>query len=314
MNYCRDLKKIVRGRLALDVPLSSHTTFKIGGPAKFWIEPRDIEDLKNVVKFVRRNKIHFFVIGEGSNLLVKDKGFNAIVIRLNSGFFNEIKVNNSYILAGSGVKLSKLIDFARKKSLSGCEFLSGIPGSLGGALAMNAGARVNSIFNNRYQSIGDLVKEVGVMDVKGRTKTFKENQLKFGYRSSNLAKYIILSARLKLKPRARTEIERDINDFLRYKKATQDPNWRNAGCVFKNPVAALDKESSSELISAGHLIDTCGLKKYRVGGAIVSAKHANFIINDKNAKAKDVINLIKFIQKRVKERFNISLELELKII
>jgi len=314
MNYCRDLKKIVKGRIVFNEPLLRHTTFRIGGPAKAWVEPADVEDLKNILKFIGKNKIPFFVIGQGSNLLVRDKGFNGIVLKLNSSFFNDVKLNKGYIFAGSGVKLTKLTDFTRKKSLSGCEFLSGIPGSVGGALVMNAGARLNSIFNNDYKSIGDLVKEVRVMDAGGKTKILKGNQLKFGYRSSNLSKYIVLYAKLKLKPGKRIEIERNISNFLRYKKDTQDPNWRNAGCVFKNPSIAPHDNSSSRSISAGYLIDSSGLKKYRVGGAVISGKHANFILNDNNAKAKDVINLIRFVQKKIRDKFNINLELELKIV
>ena len=184
MNYCKDLRKVVKGKIVLDEPLKGHTTFRIGGPAKVWVEPYDVEDLKNILKFVKKNKISFFVIGEGSNLLVKDEGFNGIVIKLSSDYFNKIKSNNTCIIAGGGVKLSKLIDFAKRHSLGGCEFLSGIPGSIGGALAMNAGTRINSVINNQYQSIGDLVKEVEVIDFNGNRKILKARQLKFAYRSS----------------------------------------------------------------------------------------------------------------------------------
>jgi len=176
-------------------------------------------------------------------------------------------------------------------------------------LAMNAGTRINSVINNQYQSIGDLVKEVEVIDFNGNRKILKARQLKFAYRSSNLLKYIILFAKLNLKPRARAEIENEITDYLSYRKRTQDSNWRNAGCVFKNPLSPSDK-----LLSAGYLIDACGLKKHRMGGALVSSKHANFIINDKNAKARDVTNLIKYIKKVVKDEFDVELALELKIV
>lgn len=314
MNYCKDLKKITKGKVVLDEPLSRHTTFRIGGPARVRVEPQDIEDLKNILRFIKRKKIQFFVIGEGSNLLVKDKGFNGIIIRLNSNFFSQIRVKDSSILAGGGVKLVKLLNVAKKNALGGCEFLVGIPGSVGGALVMNAGARLNSVFNDHYRSIGDLVKEVEVMDTNGKIKTLRDKKINFGYRTSNLSKFIILGAKLKLKPRNKLEIEQEMNDFLKYKKTTQDPNWRNAGCVFKNPEVTLGNKSTSKLLSAGYLIDACGLKNHRVGGAVISAKHANFIINDKNAKAKDVINLIKFVQKKIQKKFNLSLELELKII
>ncbi|MFH1655107.1 MAG: UDP-N-acetylmuramate dehydrogenase [Candidatus Omnitrophota bacterium] len=313
MNYYKDLKKLTKGKITLNEPLSRHTSFRIGGPAAVWVEPRDIDDLSQIVKFIRRNKIPFIIVGHGSNLLVRERGFKGLVIRLNSAFFKKISVHGNIISIGSGTSINNLIQAALKNRLSGCEFLSGIPGSLGGALAMNAGARRNNLFNNHYQSIGDLIMQANVMDSNGRIKKIKKSELKFGYRNSNLIKYIIISAKLRLRRRKRKKIEQEINDFLRYKRSTQELRLPSAGCVFKNPRFASNNKSQKSL-SAGYLIDATGLKNYRIGGAVISEKHANYIVNRKNAKAKDVIKLMKHVQKKVKGAFNLTLEPEIKII
>lgn len=294
--------------------MSRHTTFRIGGPAALWIEPEEVGDLKRIVKFIHKKKIPFFVIGLGSNLLVNDNGFKGIVVRLNSGFFKEVKVFGNSIFARSGASLKQIIQTAKENHLGGCEFLSGIPGSLGGAIAMNAGARCNRIFNNHYQNIGDLIQQVEVMDSSGRIKTLKKDKLKFGYRNSNLVKYIIISAKLKLRHKIIKEIEQEINNFLSYKRSTQELKLPSAGCVFKNPRIAFKNSPSVQALSAGYLIDASGLKNYRVGGAAISNKHANYIVNLKNAKASDVMKIIKFAQKKIKEKFNLSLQPEIKII
>jgi UDP-N-acetylmuramate dehydrogenase len=273
-----------------------------------------LDDLSRIIKYARRKKIPFFVIGFGSNLLVNDKGFKGMVIRLNSDFFKEIKVQGNTIFARSGAGLNKIIQIAKQNLLGGCEFLSGIPGSLGGAIMMNAGARCNRVFNNPYQSIGDLIQAVEVMDSNGRIKTFKKDKLKFGYRQSNLIKYVIISARLRLKQKKTKEIQQEIDNFLRYKSSTQELKLPSAGCVFKNPRIYSKNIFSKPVLSAGYLIEASGLKKYRIGQAAISDKHANYIVNLKNAKASDVIAIIKYVQKKIKEKFNLSLEPEIKII
>ena len=206
MNYWKDLKEIVKGKVLLNEPLSRHTTFRIGGPAAVWVEPKDTDDLRTILRVISIKKIPFFVIGNGSNLLVNDGGFKGVAISLESDSFKKIVIRNNYVLVGSALSLNRLIEYAKEVSLGGCEFLAGIPASIGGALAMNAGARCNSVFNNHYQSIGDLVKEVTVMDVSGRLKTLKKNDLYFGYRYSNLEKYIVISAKLKLRRKNKHKI------------------------------------------------------------------------------------------------------------
>ena len=287
--------KELRGKVKLNYSLRNRTTFKIGGPAKFFFEPEDLKDLKLLLSLSNKHKIPFFVLGAGSNILVNDKGINGIVIRLNSPYFKKIIFKNNYIEAGSGAMLHQVMYLATRHSLSGAEFLAGIPGTLGGALVMNAGIP--------GENIGDLVEKIMVMDYKGNIKTLNKKDIKFGYRSSNLSKYIILKARLKLIKEAKKKIKHNINRYLDYRHAAQDVSLPSAGCIFKNPKAE----------SAGRLIDLCGLKGRRMGGACVSVKHANFILNLKCAKAGDVLKLMNLIRKRVKNKFNINLETEIKI-
>jgi len=291
MNWWKSLK----GRVKLKEPLKNYTTFKIGGRARYFIEPQDFTDLKLLLNFSKRYRIPVFVIGRGSNILVNDKGMDAIVLHLNSGPFKQISLSNNFLEAGSAVLLSQVINFTRKHNLSGAEFLSGIPGTVGGALVMNAGVKGRSISN--------LVEDVAVMDYNGKIKTLSKRDINFGYRRSDLSKYIVLSVRMKLKKTNEREINDRISRYLNYRKVTQDLSHPSAGCIFKNPKG----------ISAGRLIDLCGLKGRRIGGAFVSLRHANFILNLKKASAKDVINLISFIKHEVRKKFRVDLKPEIKI-
>jgi len=291
MNWWKDL----RSKVKLNEPLKDHTTLKIGGPAKYFIEPKDIKHLKLLLNLLKGYKISFLIIGKGSNILVSDKGINAAVICLNSAAFKKVVRKNNYLHAGSAAALSQIIRIALKNSLSGVEFLTGIPGTLGGALIMNAG------IPNEY--IGDLVKDITVMDYRGNIKALAKKDIKFGYRSSNLTKYIILGARIKLIRKNRKEIKEKINRYLKRRIFTQELSWPSAGCIFKNPPGD----------SAGRLIDLCGLKKRRIKDAMVSEKHANFILNLGRAKTKDVLALMALMRKKVKNKFNITLEPEIKI-
>ena len=291
MNWWKSLK----GRVKLKEPLKNYTTFKIGGRARYFIEPQDFTDLKLLLNFSKRHRIPVFVIGRGSNILVNDKGMDAIVLHLNSSPFKQISLSNNFLEAGSAVLLSQVINFTRKHNLSGAEFLSGIPGTVGGALVMNAGVKGRSISN--------LVEDVAVMDYNGKIKTLSKRDINFGYRRSDLSKYIVLSVRMKLKKTNEREINDRISRYLNYRKVTQDLSHPSAGCIFKNPKG----------ISAGRLIDLCGLKGRRIGGAFVSLRHANFILNLKKASAKDVINLISFIKHEVRKKFRVDLKPEIKI-
>ncbi|MBI5144753.1 MAG: UDP-N-acetylmuramate dehydrogenase [Candidatus Omnitrophica bacterium] len=285
----------IKGKVKLAEPLKRHTTFKIGGRVRFFIEPRDTADLKLLLILRKRYKIPLLVIGGGSNILAGDRGMDCAVIRLSSPYFKKISFQDNRLEAGAGNFLQRLISCAQKQGLSGLEFLAGIPGTLGGALAMNAGAW--------ERNIADLVEKVTVMDYNGKVKAFTKKYLQFGYRQSNLAKYIILKARLKLDRREKKEITRQIDRYISQRKNTQELSGYSAGCIFKNP----------EGYSAGRLIDLCGLKGKRIGRAYISPRHANFILHKGKACAKDVLKLMGLAKRQVKDKFNLRLEPEIKI-
>ncbi len=317
MNWWRNLK----GKVRLAEPLKNHTTFKIGGPAKFFIEPKDHNDLKLLLNLIKRYNLPLFVIGRGSDLLISDKGINGVVLRLNVPYFKKLSYRDNYLNAGSGVLLSRVVLFTQGHGLSGAEFLAGIPGTVGGALAMNAGI-ARKIKNPRLsgrqeksppkadpptaekiKNIGDLVETVTVLDYNGKIKTLHKKDIEFGYRRSSLSKYIILGTSIRLAKENKKKINERIKKYINYRKSTQDLSKPSAGCIFRNPTGH----------SAGRLIDLCGLKGKRVGDAAVSLKHANFILNLENAASRDVIKLMDFIRKKVNNKFNINLTPEIKI-
>lgn len=289
MNWPKDLKVKVKQ------PLRGKTHFRIGGPAQFFSQPEDPLGLSAVISMAKKNKIPVFILGAGSNLLISDKGVKGLVISLSSPYFKRICLRDGCIEAGSAGTLGELIKFAQAKSLQGLEFLAGIPATLGGALAMNAGCWRGNI--------GNLVKEAEVMDYSGNIKILNSKDIKFAYRKSSLAKYIILSAVLKLKKGSRPQIVSKINRYLTVRRNTQDLTWPNAGCIFKNPKRA----------PAGKLIDLCGLKGSSIGAAFVSERHANFILNKGGANAKDVLRLMRSIVKQVRDKFRLTLQPEIKI-
>lgn len=291
MNWCKSLK----GKIRLDEPLADHTTFKIGGPAKYFIEPKDLDDLNRLVDLTRSRKMPFLVIGRGSNLLVSDKGVNGLVVKLNSPYFKKISFKNNICIAGAGCTLSEVIKNSVEHHLSGLEFLIGVPGTVGGALVMNAGTA--------QKSIADYVEEVTVMDYNGNIKALNKKEIKFGYRQSGLSKYIVLNSRFKFTGKKKQEIELTIEDYLDERKQKQELRLPSAGCIFKNPSKSY----------AGRLIDLCGLKGRRVGDACICVKHANFIVNLGNARASDVLSLMGLISEEVKNKFNVVLEPEIKI-
>ncbi len=291
MNWQRSLK----GKVSLEEPLRKYTTFKIGGRAKFFIEPYNYEDLRLLLSLVKKYSIPLRVIGAGSNILIRDQGINGAVLRLSSPCFRKTSFHKNSVTVRAGKFLKELVLSIQKRGLSNTEFLIGIPGTVGGALAMNAGVK--------GKNIGDLVEDVTVMDYFGRIKTLKKENINFGYRKSSLSKFIILSAKLKLVKRNKRDIEEKIKRYLDYRRSSQDYSFASLGCVFKNPSGD----------SAGRLIDLCGLKGRRIGNACVSKKHANFILNLKKAKASDVLRLMRLVRKKVKDRFKINLEPEIKI-
>ena len=291
MNWWKNLK----GKVKRAEALSKHTSFRIGGKADFFIEPEDIEDLKVLLKHAGKNKLRLLFIGSGSNILAKDTDIKKIVVHLNSGNFAKVKFENNYCEAGSGVTLAKLIRQVSSHGLGGLEFLIGIPGTVGGALMMNAGAW--------GKEIADFLEDISVMDYNGNVELLERNKIKFAYRSSGLDKYIILGARFKLNKATLSQIKKKIDKYLKERRKSQGFAFSNAGCVFKNP-----RDNT-----AGKLIDLCGLKGRSAGGAVISEKHANFILNKNNSKARDVLKLMKLAKIKVKRNFNINLEPEIKI-
>ncbi|MCK4463973.1 MAG: UDP-N-acetylmuramate dehydrogenase [Candidatus Omnitrophica bacterium] len=294
MESFRILKNSLKGKFRFGELLYKHTTFRIGGPAKIWVEPEDEKDLRGVLQFVKAHKLKIFVIGSGSNVLADDKGFDGVVIRLSSPYFKDINFEKSKVLAGTGTKLSHLVFSSCKHSLGGLENLAGIPGTVGGAVCMNAGYK---------KSIGEFVHKARVMDETGKLRTLYSKDLKFGYRNSNLSRYVILEVEIGLKKEEKENLIESYEHLIRLKKASQPWSRKSAGCVFKNP-------TSISRTAAG-LIELCGLKGKRFGGAKISDKHANFIINVNRAASNDVIGLMDFVQKRVKKKFGIALEPEL---
>lgn len=292
MNWWENLK----GKVKREEPLKNHTTFKIGGPAKYYVEPENEEDLKLLLSFAKECVIPFFVIGAGSNLLVNDRGVEGIVVKLNSPHFKSLFLDNGALVAGAGCLLSEVIKYSREHCVSALEFLTGIPGTIGGAVVMNAGIP--------GKNIGDLIEEVTIMDYNADIKTLNKKEINFGYRNSSLSQCVVLAVRAGCNRKKKEEIEITIKNFLNERKSNQDLSLPSAGCVFKNP---------QTLGPAGRLIDLCGLKGRRIGGACVSAKHANFIVNVGNANADDVSRLMKLITEEVKNMHKITLEPEILI-
>lgn len=276
--------------------LAAYTTFKIGGPARFFFEPEDLKELQDALISAKAKCVPVLILGEGSNILVSDAGVRALVVKLSRSYFKALRFHGLYLRAGSGLKLNRLLMAAKKKGLSGLEFLAGIPGTVGGAVMGNAGAW--------GRSIADLVEEASVLDYNGKAKILNKHQLEFDYRKSNLGRYVILGVKLKLSASKPGEIASRIRHFLKQRALSQENKFPNAGCVFKNP---------SPRWPAGRLIEACGLKGKSAGRAVISLKHANFILNRDRAKSRDVLTLMRLMRGEVEKRFKVCLEPEIKI-
>ena len=291
MNLFENLDQIVK----TDVPLADYTWYKLGGPAKYFIEPTDTDQLLDVIKRCHENNIDIYVLGGGSNLLIDDAGVDGAVISLSSECFKKVEFTGDSVRAGAGVTMSSLLRESARLGLGGMECMAGIPGTVGGALKINAGGR--------FGDIGSLTQSVDLIDSSGYQFTWQANELYFGYRMSNITARFITSAEFRLTPDDPERIGQMIKEVWMLKKSSQPMDSRNAGCVFKNPRA----------MSAGALIDKAGLKGTRVGGAVVSERHANFLVAEPGATSKDVLELIDLVKAKIDERFGVELELELQI-
>ncbi len=291
------LKAGIRGSVRAGEMLGAHTTWRVGGPADFFVEPAAVEDLRFVLRFAAERGLPLTVMGNGSNLLVSDAGLRGVVVRMGTGM-DRVELDGNIILAQGGVRLSRLARTAQASGLGGLEFMAGIPASLGGAVVMNAGA--NGL------CMGDRVEEVTVVDRSGTVERRAVSQLGFRYRWSDIqaGTEIVTAAALRCFPKDKNEIGREIERFLNRRRETQPLDQPSAGCVFKNPPGD----------SAGGLIEAAGGKGLRVGGATVSHKHANFVLNTGGATARDILELIRQIRQLVGDRFGIELGLEVKLI
>ena len=278
-----------------DEPMSKHTSFKVGGKADLFVKAYSLEEIKSVLKVIYENNIPLFVLGNGTNIIVKDEGFRGIILQVK---LENIEVNGTEVIVGSGVKNAILSKKLIDNSLTGFEFASGIPGTIGGAIKMNAGAYGGEM--------KDIVSEVTYLDYQGKICTINNSECEFEYRHSRFfyEKAIILEVKLKLEKGNKSEIEDKVKELLAQRKEKQPLEYPNAGSTFKR----------GEGFITAKLIDECGLKGYSIGGAQVSEKHAGFIINKDNATSVEIIDLIEYVQKKVKEKTGEDIKLEIEII
>jgi UDP-N-acetylenolpyruvoylglucosamine reductase len=279
-----------------DEPLARHTTLRVGGPADVYVEPASEADLATVLRFCAERPCPFFLLGRGSNLLVRDGGFRGVVICLAHPHFSRIEAGNGRLRCGAGARLKDVALEARRNALAGLEFLEGIPGSVGGALRMNAGAMGGSTF--------DAVESIRLMDLQGHSRELARSEVSVEYRDCAILKtHIALEAVFRGPADSPQSILQRMSSFSR-KRWSSQPAAPSAGCMFKNPDA----------IPAGKLIDELGLKGTRVGGARVSLEHGNFIVNDGAATARDVLELVELIKRRARTERGIELRTEVEII
>ena len=293
LELIEQLKQMNIGKLETNVLLSKYTTYKVGGKAKVLAYPKNIEKLITLLKWAKTNNISYKMLGNGSNLIFSDADYNGILIKLTE--FDDIEIFDNKIRVGAGYSLMKLSRIALKNSLTGLEFAAGIPGTVGGAVFMNAGA---------YKSdMGYIVQMIKVLTPDFRIVTLENKELAFHYRTSFLKthpNYICLEAIIKLEKGKKEAIEEVMKSRVQRRKEAQPLEYPSAGSVFRNPPGMF----------SGELIENCGLKGKKIGGAQVSEKHANFIINTGNATANDVKELIDYVKKEVEKKYHVSLTTE----
>lgn len=287
------IKQLGIGKIEEHISLSKYTTYKTGGTASCIVYPKDIEKLVCLLKLIRNNDIEYKILGNGSNLLFSDQEYKGILIKLTE--LNQLEIIHNKIRVGSGFSLIKLSRIAAKNSLTGLEFASGIPGTIGGAVFMNAGAY--------KKDMGYIVRSVKVLTPDYRIIELENKELNFHYRTSFFKThpdFVCLEANIRLEKGSRNAIEDLMKSRLKRRLESQPLNYPSAGSVFRNP----------EGMYAGEIIENLGLKGFKIGGAMVSDQHANFIINVGNATSKDIMELICYVQNQVKEKYDIVLKVE----
>lgn len=298
MNILSKLENITdKKNILINEPLKNHTTFKIGGNADYLVMPKTREEIVNLIKFLKDNSINYFVIGNGSNILVNDDGFRGVIIKLGSQFSSATVLGNKIVL-DAGITLKKISNILTKEGLKGFEELSGIPGSLGGAIYMNAGAY--------GREIKDVLYDVTFINSLCEIETLELKDIEMKYRETLFSKenLVVLGATLILEKGDKEEIKKRVREVTKMRVDKQPLNYPSAGSTFKRPEGHF----------AGKLIEDANLKGYTVGGAKISKKHAGFVINYNNATFNDVITLTENVKKEVKEKFGVELELEVKVL
>ena len=298
MNFEKKLQQIVAlENIKLNEQLKPYTTFRVGGPATYFVEPESIQQVQGLISLCKEHQIDWFVIGNGSNLLVSDEGYDGMIISLQK-HFSHVVHEDGQIRAEAGAMIAKVSNTAKKHSLTGLEFAAGIPGTVGGALVMNAGAYGGEI--------KDTLIEAVVLTEQGEVLTLEASQLELGYRKSCILdkKYIVLEALFGLQKGDEEKIKEDMKHYNEQRRLKQPLDKASAGSTFKRPEGHF----------AAKLIEDAGLKGYQIGDAAVSDKHAGFVVNLGNATSKDIMNVCNYVADTVKEKFQVSLEMEVKKI
>lgn len=298
MFYNKLCGALASGQVKTKEGMSRHTTFRTGGPADYYVEPADVKELAAVLSLCREKKMPYYILGNGSNLLVSDDGYHGVMIAMGSKAWSDIRVDGTVVRAGAGALLSAVAKQALQASLTGMEFAAGIPGTLGGAVVMNAGAYGFEMKN--------VLTSVTVLTPDGEAEVIEAERLELGYRTSCIPRlgYVVLEAELKLAVGEKTQIRSVMDDLSGKRRSRQPLEYPSAGSTFKRP----------EGYFAGKLIQDAGLRGFAVGGAQVSEKHCGFVINRDHATAADVMNLCREVQKRVLEDSGVALEMEVKTL
>lgn len=289
-----DIKNIFRGYIAINEPMSKYTSMRVGGPADYYVEPADKQDLVEIARYFQKNNYPYLMLGRGSNMIISDEGIRCAAINLETSL-SDVRMEGNLVFAEAGAHLSKFVDFCIQQELGGVEMLAGIPGSVGGAIVMNAGAHGGET--------ADHLEEVEVVR-DGRIQIIKKEDAGFAYRRSGFANDIVLGASFRLQKGDKEELTRRRRELILKRNTTQPLTLPNSGSMFKNPQGTY----------AAKLIEQAGLKGKRVGNAQISEKHANFIVNLGDAKASDVLTLVDLVRRTVHQNTGVLLELEVKLV